>query len=395
MHSKRMRMLLFGGIACAVCFVLFEGLSSYVLFAWDMWRHGSLRIAESKHSRYDPDLGWIGVPSQYIRDMYGPNIYLRTNARGFRSNRETEDSAPEGKYRVVCSGDSMTLGYGVDNDHSWCQLLESGDPRIVSVNMGQGGYGADQAYLWYSRDGQRLEHHVQVFAVIGDDFERMQKRQFIGYGRPMLKVAGTDVVADNVPVPRTSALKRWLALNRARFEQLRTIQFAARITGQSGRLWATELVRKRPIAAPPEKKQIVSKMLRTLQRINQEKGSKLLVVYLPVRSEYRQETEPLKPLPGPAPAPEWRAFLKAETDRLGIAYLDLAPEFQKLREDEVNGLYIWDRAEIFEALPGHYNESGNRFVAERILQAVRNLLPDGPRRSDVSPVHAGLTRLPQ
>ena len=391
MHSKRMRMFLFGGIACALCLVLVEGLSSYTLFTWDMWHRGGLRIAEARHSRYDPDLGWASIPSQYVRDMYGPNVYLRTNSRGFRSNHETDNAAPAGKYRVVCSGDSMTLGYGVDNDHSWCQLLQASDGRIESVNMGQGGYGADQAYLWYRRDGQQLEHHVQVFAVIGDDFERMQKPQFIGYGRPMLKLAGNDVVPDNVPVPRTSALKRWLALNRPRLEQLRTVQFALRVTGQSGRLWAAQLIRKPPIEATPEKKQIVSKMLESLARINREKGSRLLVVYLPVRSECMQETMPSQPPPGPGPAPAWQAFLRAQTERLGIAYLDLVPEFNKLREDEVDRLYISDRAEIFEALPGHYTEAGNRFVAERILERVRALLP----AETAAPVPAGIVTVAQ
>ena len=43
------------------------------------------------------------------------------------------------------------------------------DPRFESVNMRQGGYGLDQAYLWYQRDGTRLAHDVHIFAFIFDD----------------------------------------------------------------------------------------------------------------------------------------------------------------------------------------------------------------------------------
>ena len=41
---------------------------------------------------------------------------------------------------------------GVGNDDVWCKLLESIDNRIETVNLGQGGYGVDQAYLWYKRN---------------------------------------------------------------------------------------------------------------------------------------------------------------------------------------------------------------------------------------------------
>ena len=31
--------------------------------------------------------------------------------------------------------------------------------------MGQGGYGIDQAYLWYKRDGTKLDHDVQILRL--------------------------------------------------------------------------------------------------------------------------------------------------------------------------------------------------------------------------------------
>jgi hypothetical protein len=109
----------------------------------------------------------------FIPDMYRPGVSLRTNSRSFRGGREFTEAVPSGKFRVICSGDSVTLGFGVGDDHPWCKLLESLDQRLETVNMRQAGYGVDQAYLWYKRDGGAFRHHVHLFAPIVDDFRRM------------------------------------------------------------------------------------------------------------------------------------------------------------------------------------------------------------------------------
>jgi len=31
-------------------------------------------------------LGWVSRPNFYDRDLYGPGVYLRTNAQGFQNN---------------------------------------------------------------------------------------------------------------------------------------------------------------------------------------------------------------------------------------------------------------------------------------------------------------------
>ena len=77
--------------------------------------------------------------------MYGPNVYLRTNSQAFRNNADFSATAPEPKARIICSGEFFTFGYGVDIDSTWCQLLASRNNRLEMVNMGQGGYGVDQA----------------------------------------------------------------------------------------------------------------------------------------------------------------------------------------------------------------------------------------------------------
>src|SRR5579872_941799 len=92
-------------LVIAVLIVLIaEGVLSF--FAPTHWRN----LTERKHCEFDPLLGWVNLQSMNVPDLYGPGLGLTTNARGFRGEREIEDEIPMGKTRIVCSGDSFTLG---------------------------------------------------------------------------------------------------------------------------------------------------------------------------------------------------------------------------------------------------------------------------------------------
>ena len=72
---------------------------------------------------------------------------------------------------------------------------------VESVNMGQPGYGVDQAYLWYLRDGVALDPDLHLLAFVGGDFTRMLTRLRNGAGKPVLQVSGDSLETRNVPVP--------------------------------------------------------------------------------------------------------------------------------------------------------------------------------------------------
>src|SRR5712692_5894096 len=107
-------------IACNIAIlglllVIIEGLASYTLLIRDLIK--AQPVAEQRHTRYDPDLGWVNKASLDIPDMYGRGVYLRTNAQGFRNDHDIATAVPSGRARLICSGDSFTFGYGVDNAH--------------------------------------------------------------------------------------------------------------------------------------------------------------------------------------------------------------------------------------------------------------------------------------
>lgn len=103
---------------------------------------------------YDPELGWKPRP--------GVRHY---NSAGFISSApEPAPAPPTDRLRIALFGGSYTEG---DFDKGWWRVLESelnaaGLPAEV-LNFGVGGYGMDQAYLRWRRDGAPYRPHLVIF----------------------------------------------------------------------------------------------------------------------------------------------------------------------------------------------------------------------------------------
>ena len=255
--------------------IIAEGVASYILLIRGITI--TVPIAERRHTQYDPELGWVNIPNVYIADLYGPGIYLKTNAQGFRNDYDFEVKVPDGKHRVICSGDSFTLGYGVANDHTWCQLLVAIDPQIEPVNMGQNGYGVDQAYLWFKRDGKQLEYNTLIFAFITLDFRRMQSDRFAGYAKPVLAIEDGKLVATNVPVNRFTYKFSWLTSNLKNLKGLRTVQFFNRALAK-----LAPTAKQADTQADEETRKVVLKIFEDLKSLSQQRGSEFILVSLRV-----------------------------------------------------------------------------------------------------------------
>ena len=322
--------------------IIAEGVASYILLIRDITT--TAPIAERRHTQYDPELGWINIPNIDIADMYGPGIYLKTNAQGFRNDYVFEVKVPDGKHRVICSGDSYTLGYGVANDHTWCQLLAAIDPQIEPVNMGQGGYGVDQAYLWFMRDGKQLEYDTHIFAFNMSDFRRMQSDRFLGYAKPVLAMEEGKLMATNVPVARFTYKFPWLTTNWDNLKGLRTVQFFNRA------LTKLALTAKQAdTQADEETRKVVLKIFEDLKTLSQQRSSEFILVYLPTRADLTRDT-----------SKDWIEFVEQAAADLDIPFINLIASFQSLPYEDAVGLFA-----------GHFSENGNEVVAEMIHSSLR------------------------
>jgi hypothetical protein len=339
---------LFSVLVGILCFVFIEGASSCLILA-----HTVASFILSNHSldrqyfRYDSELGWVATPNFYDKDCFGPGVFLKTNSRGFRGNEEITDKIPPGKVRLLCSGDSFTMGVGVDNDHVWCQELASMNNALDTVNMAQAAYGVDQMYLSYRRDGISVQHDIQILAVIGDDFRRMHLTEMYGYAKPILKLQNGGLVVANVPVPRY--VRRWVpALHLVK--DLRSVQLAQTLL--------KKISPARPPSQPdPAFQQIVSLLIDDLHSINNRKDSILVLVYLPTEGDYDGTDDSL---------PQWRTLMHQEAAREGLQLIDLTDDFQKLPPQEVRRFFISTNSNTVPFASGHYSNEGHDFVAKKI-----------------------------
>ncbi|MGH9888315.1 MAG: hypothetical protein ACREBE_22465, partial [bacterium] len=203
--------------------VMIEGVASLGVFVWQTRMTFFPPLPDRAHTSYDPELGWASRKSDVARDAFGPGVDVTTNARGFRNTRDFSTEVPPGKTRVVCLGDSFTLGFRVADGDSWPARFETICPNVEAPNMGLSGYGIDQDYLWYLRDGVGLDQQVLVLAFIDDDLDRVRRDALLGYGKPVLRLVDGALSVQNVPVPRASYLSPVLTQNLQALGYLRMV----------------------------------------------------------------------------------------------------------------------------------------------------------------------------
>jgi len=347
-------------------FALFEGISSTLLFGERLLR--SSRKAQryyhadedKRHSQYDSTLGWVGSPNRSLPDLYGDGRYLRTDSHGFRTDEEISPDIPEDRVRAICTGDSFAFGQGVANNRTWCHLLSALEPTLQTVNMGQRGYGVDQAYLWYRRDGVPLDHQLLLFSFIDADFGRMGRKAHHGYGKPVLRLEDGELTVHNTPVPDFQGKDPLKARVRVALTQLRAVELGRRLVDRS------PLADK--VTLSPGLGQVVEKLIHDLDSSCRERSVALILIWLPVKREID------------APDLKWRIQVQEMAESLDIPFVDLSVPVRELPRLHAEGFFI--RATDGENLEaaGHYNEKGNEWVAQELhsrllqLEEVQELL---------------------
>ena len=122
----------------------------------------------------DPLLGW--------RYRAGYHDSVNTiNAQGVRGSRIYSPAHAPSVLRVAALGDSFVYGNEVADADAWPAQVERLFPQLEVLNYGVGGYGVDQAYLRFLRDGTALSPQVVVIGFTTDDLRRLVNvyRRFI------------------------------------------------------------------------------------------------------------------------------------------------------------------------------------------------------------------------
>lgn len=334
-----------------IVFIVLEGLCSVVIIVGRFMSTIDAVRAGGRHAQYDPEIGWVNIPSFHGKDIYGPGGDVTTNSVGYRGASEF-GAIPPGKLRVVCSGDSFTFGYGVGDDDTFCHGLTREDPRMETANLGIPGYGIDQAFLLYRREAPRLAHDVHLFSFIQEDFTRMSASTFLGAGKPVLHVQNGALTVDNVPVPRGGYATPGLTRTLAAAQLSRAMVLYSRIRSPQ----------REPSAYRDQDQQIATGLFLfdELNRLAVGGQVTLVAVYLPTLEDLSQP-------------PLFQSYLSKELDRRGLLFFDLTDEFKALPPAERDTMFISNDVENEQFAAGHYSVAGNRLAAKALYRRLAGL----------------------
>ena len=326
--------------------IVIEGASSLVLSARRAVRNLSSTMAAANWLEHHPQIGTVPRPNVDEPDMFGPGVYLRTNAQGFRGDRAVSTEVPPGTLRVLCSGDSYTLGQEVSDHETWCELLRAHDPRLETVNLGVSGYGWDQAYLRYRHQGTSVEHDVHLFAFITSDLYRMRASHWRWpWQTPLLSIQDGELVADEPPCA-TCAGPLAIAAGHA-LGQLRSVELLASAGRRIG------------VGEPVQRDTEVAELAEHIVRELAVSPMLLLLVHLPVIQDYSEEGARI-----------WREYLREVAVREGADYIDLIEPLRKLPADSIAILFL-----PAEADPGrHYTAEGHEWIAQQLYARLEDRL---------------------
>lgn len=164
--------------------------------------------------RYHPEIGTSYIPNLKLRVAGERGGYLvRTNASGFRSDRDFARERQPRRSRAILFGDSQTAGDGLPNAQRFSDRLEQEVPGLEVYNYAISGTGPDQHFLAYQASGG-VDHDLLIIAVHVENVRRVSRRMIesldssgasVFYSKPYFELSGGELSLRNVPVPK----QRW------------------------------------------------------------------------------------------------------------------------------------------------------------------------------------------
>src|ERR1051325_6658817 len=126
--------------------------------------------------RFDHELGWAPLENVTYSEK---GFFVHQNQFGLRAPDTIQLRNTSGRKRVLVLGDSYVWGYGATQDELFTapQVYRTDDELI---NGGVSGYGTDQAYLFYLREGQKfdVDEVVLAFTLYNDVKNNLHSKQY-------------------------------------------------------------------------------------------------------------------------------------------------------------------------------------------------------------------------
>jgi hypothetical protein len=227
------------------------------------WRQAGSARFELKVGHRDARYGWVADASRVTTLASNGHPYRYAVGRSGLRARSPTDDADLARPALVVTGESIASGYGLDYDDTFAVRCGR-DLGLGVVDVAEGGYGVDQAYLRVTDLLPQVRHPVVLLTVfvtselgrsLRDDRPRLAldaagQLSFLGpEGGILARTQLGQLVRDRVPYAGDVALAGSLALARTVF--LKTAQ-AARARGARPLFVVVAPGPPRSLAAHPE-----------------------------------------------------------------------------------------------------------------------------------------------
>jgi hypothetical protein len=378
-------------------------------------------------NQFDADTGWSKKPDTSTHKKTSEfDITIATNSLGLRDDPMPSPAKPAGTKRVVMLGDSFVLGYTVDRDDLFVDLLErwwkaEGRPLDV-VNAGTEGWSTDQEAVWLEKNGAAFRPDIVLLFPYENDLYWNGELAYTRFPKPRFSVTGPReqvVLQDPGEAPwyeHTAVGKTYALLAGDKTKTWTPPDTQRKLEMEYGAYWRT------PPDFMAEAIRRTRSGLADVQKTCATIGAELVVVPIPGKAsivpEAREKLEativgdnPLANLrrwilrkPDPrtiaslAPDTAWTPEQPVDTflalaRELSIRTVDVRAGFrtriEKAPQDEREEL-------LYHKIDWHLNPVGNRALAEEVhaaLDADRVLGPElaAQRAGVIEPVRAEAT----
>lgn len=312
--------------------------------------------------------GWSKTPGKVVERSHPEfEITFEINQQGLRDD-ELELKKKPGTFRVLMLGDSFVLGYTVDREDLFVDILErwwtSEERRVEVINAGTEAYSTDQEVVWFLEEGVKYEPDLVLLFPYDNDIYWNGEDHYQRFPKPRFLDDGTLEPLELEDPGPDSWMSRWGigVFIKSRFLNKADPEGFFEVPGAKSRI-SKELA---PLLndEPPFVTEALKRTkggLSTLRTKCDEIGARLFVVPIPSESVvHEDERKKLqKRLGGLAPH-LWDA---ARPVRL---FLDLAQQLEiESLDPRQRFLALAGEGEtLYYNLEWHFNPAGNRAFAK-------------------------------
>lgn len=308
--------------------------------------------------KVDPTLGWVPIPNLTARhERDGFSVVVHQNAFGLRASNSLQPTRQTKQRRILVLGDSYVWGYGVEQ---W-QMMTAPEAQQSAelINFGVSGYGTDQEYLFYLRQGINfdVDEVNLVFTPYNDVEENLSAVEY-DYDKPFF------VVENGKLVLRTGHIRERNVrtfINRMRFHSQVINLFDGAIRNIRNRMKLRRLRSAgQPQARPLNENDVTQrdregialtvKIIAALRDVVTARGAKFSVIFVPYKPNILlnfPHNHPLVPLLG------------QELTAQGISYYDPYELFLTAKQ---NGVSLFNEAD------NHFSPEGNALFAKVLIR---------------------------